>query len=70
MKKNMEDIIIDEHVSLDYDSDRKNKGLDEYRLTVFDNNLHYNDEIFLNETQLYELFNGLKNVELKINEDL
>lgn len=66
----MEDIIIDEHVSLDYDSDRKNKGLDEYRLTVFDNNLHYNDEIFLNETQLYELFNGLKNVDLKINEDL
>lgn len=66
----MEDIIIDEHVSLDYDSDRKNKGLDEYRLTVFDNNLHYNDEIFLNETQLYELFNGLKNIDLKINEDL
>lgn len=69
-KKNMEDFIIDEHITLDYDSERKNKGLDEYRLTIFDSNLHYTDEIFLNKTHLYELFNGLKEMNLEIDDDL
>lgn len=66
----MKDIIIDEHISLDYDSERKNKGLDEYRLSIFDSNLHYTDEIFLNETHLCELLNGLKKMDLKIDEIL
>lgn len=66
----MEDFIIDEHITLDYDSERKNKGLDEYRLTIFDGNLHYTDEIFLNKTHLYELFNGLKEMNLEIDDDL
>lgn len=66
----MKDIIIDEHISLDYDSERKNKGLDEYRLSIFDSNLHYTDEIFLNETHLFELLNGLKKMDLKIDEIL
>lgn len=69
-RKNMEDFIIDEHISLDYDSDRKNKGLDEYRLSIFDKNLHYTDEIFLNKTHLFELFNGLKQMNLEIDDDL
>lgn len=69
-RKNMEDFIIDEHISLDYDSDRKNKGLDEYRLSIFDKNLHYTDEIYLNKTHLFELFNGLKQMNLEIDDDL
>lgn len=69
-RKNMEEFIIDEHISLDYDSDRKNKGLDEYRLSIFDKNLHYTDEIFLNKTHLFELFNGLKQMNLEIDDDL
>lgn len=69
-RKNMEDFIIDEHISLDYDSNRKNKGLDEYRLSIFDKNLHYTDEIFLNKTHLFELFNGLKQMNLEIDDDL
>ena len=68
--ENMEDFIIDEHISLDYDSDRKNKGLDEYRLSIFDKNLHYTDEIYLNKTHLFELFNGLKQMNLEIDDDL
>lgn len=69
-RKNMEDFIIDEHISLDYDSDRKNKGLDEYRLSIFDKNLHYTDEIFLSKTHLFELLNGLKQMNLEIDDDL
>ena len=66
----MEEIIYDDHITLDFDEQRKNQGIDEYRLSVFDKHGHYLDEIFLTEQHLAELYNGLKGLDLKIEQRL
>lgn len=53
----MEEIINDEHVTLDYNGNRTNE---KYRLSIFDNNCHYIDEFYLDEIHLKELMEGLK----------
>lgn len=61
----MEEIINDEHISLDYDDTRPNRDIYEYRLTTFDNNAHYENEIYLNKEQLLELYEGLRKLNFK-----
>lgn len=55
----MEYIIDTDKITLDFDEDRKTKDLYEYRLTVFDSNCHYSDEIHLKAEHLQDLLKGL-----------
>lgn len=61
----MKEILNDEHIELDYDDNRITQDLYEYRLSIFDKNMHYVDEIFLNKEHLLELFNGLKKINIE-----
>ena len=56
----MEEIIYDEHIVLDFDSSKS-----EYRLSIFDKNSHYLDEIYLTKEHLSELYEGLKGLNLE-----
>ncbi len=63
----MEELINDEHISLDYVDNSDNGN---YRLSIFDKNYHYLNEIYLSKTHLIELLIGLKNIENELTEDL
>lgn len=66
----MEYIIDTENITLDYSESRKDKSLYEYRITVFDDNGHYSDEIYLSDSHLLDLVDELQKItnSLKRNE--
>ena len=60
----MKEILYTENITLDYFNEKN-----EYRLSLFDVNGHYVDEIYLTPLQLKELINGGKNIEIKCTDD-
>lgn len=61
--------FYDDHIELDYNIERKDKGIYEYRLSIFDANGHYQDEIYLGTTHLIELYHALKKMNLESMEE-
>lgn len=60
----MERLIDSDYIELDNMDDNTDQP---YRLTLFDKNMHYVDEFFLTKEQIYDLKEGLKNIEVEID---
>lgn len=59
----MENVFETENIILDYSEDRKERDLDVFRLSLFDKNGHYNDEIHLSLEHLIDLADCLKKID-------
>lgn len=60
----MNEMIYTDNITLDYCANN-----DEYRLSLFDANGHYVDEIYLTPRQLKDLIEEGKNLEISCNDD-
>lgn len=60
----MKEMIYTENITLDYFNEN-----DEYRLSLFDANGHYVDEIYLTPLQLRDLIDNGKNIEITCKDD-
>lgn len=60
----MKELIYTENITLDYFSNK-----DEYRLSLFDANGHYVNEIYLTPRQLKDLIENGKDIEITCNDD-
>lgn len=60
----MNEIIYTDNITLDYYTSN-----DEYRLSLFDANGHYVDEIYLTPRQLKDLIEEGKNLEINCKDD-
>lgn len=60
----MKELIYTENITLDYYSND-----DEYRLSLFDTNGHYVNEIYITPIQLRDLIEKGKNIEITCNDD-
>lgn len=60
----MKELIYTENITLDYFSNK-----DEYRLSLFDANGHYVNEIYFTPKQLRDLIENGKDIEITCNDD-
>lgn len=60
----MDEIINTENISLDYSNEN-----DEYRLSLFDRNYHYTDEIYLTPIQLRDLIEYGKEIKITCEDE-
>ena len=60
----MKELIYTSNITLHYFSNK-----DEYRLSLFDVNGHYLDEVYFTPRQLKDLIDNGKNIEIECNDD-
>lgn len=60
----MEELIYTNNITLDYFNDK-----DEYRLSLFDVNGHYVDEVYFTPRQLKDLIEQGKNIEIECKDE-
>ena len=60
----MEELINTDYITLDYIGDTN-----EYRLSLFDENYHYVDEVYLTPEQLKDLIDEGQNLEIRCKDD-
>lgn len=60
----LKEIINTDNITLDYFNET-----DEYRISLFDTNSHYIDEIYITPLQLRDLIENGKKLEIKCKDD-
>lgn len=60
----MNELIYTNNITLDYFSNKN-----EYRLSLFDANGHYVDEVYFTPIQLKDLIENGKNIKIECNDD-
>lgn len=60
----MDELINSENITLEY-----NERDDNFRLTLFDENSHFLEEIYLSRSHMRDLLNGSKNIDENLIKD-
>ena len=57
------------NITLDYNKSRESRDLGAYRLTLYDKYGHYEEEVYMSDKQLKDLYDGLQNFQIDVEEE-